>query len=327
MCRKKYSKYVKMSETETENETMNKISDIANQSLEKITNFTANRSITFWIVLSAVIVILIILSVYIYISLRRNFVKYVDCADCYLRFDNFVANPIGKQPTSYTHLGEAEEYSYSMWLYIADWYHQYNKWKNVFYKGSAISSACSNISWDMIPDQNPGIWLSDIQNNLRIVIKTSISIPSACLNNAGLAGLTTTTDTQQDGGSSVSFSNKLSKCLNKPHLDKTSISILEYAEIKNIPIGKWFQIIIVLRKQRLELYLNGKLHITKMLMGMPVPNNSDGYFSAVNPYLGRISNFRYMPHYIPYQIVKMIYDKETNMSFKYEKDPMNEIEN
>ena len=304
------------------------LKNLASKSIENITSFAANRSKTFWIVLAIIIIIVIIIFVWAYYLVRKDFNKYVDCGDCYLRFKNFVANPIGKQPTSYTRFGESNEYSYSMWLYIADWYHQYNKWKNVFYRGSQITSDCSNIKWDMIPDQNPGIWLSNVQNNIRIVIKTSVSIPSSCLSDSALSELKLE-NIQQEGSehSSNSLSNSLSKCLSKPHLNRTSISILEYAEIKNIPIGKWFQLTFVLRKQRLELYLDGKLHITKMLMGMPTVSNNDGYFSSVNPYLGRISNFRYMPHYIPYQIVKMLYDYEKNLSFIKEKDPMNEIEN
>ena len=52
-----------------------------------------------------------------------------------------------------------------MWLYISNWYTHYKKWKSVFYKGPPFSSDCPNsISWDMIPQQNPGIWLADIQN-------------------------------------------------------------------------------------------------------------------------------------------------------------------
>ena len=65
-----------------------------------------------------------------------------------------------------------------MWLYVAKWYGDSSgKWKNLYYRGDQVDPSACTLQWDSLPRQNPGIWLSDDQNNLRVVVGTKVVMP------------------------------------------------------------------------------------------------------------------------------------------------------
>ncbi len=70
------------------------------------------------------------------------------------------------------------EYSYSLWLWIdGDSWNSNNKWKHVFHKGPKLK----NIPNDGLPHHSneimcPGLWLSPVDNTLRLYVNTFNSI-------------------------------------------------------------------------------------------------------------------------------------------------------
>jgi hypothetical protein len=198
-----------------------------------------------------------------------------------------------------------------MWLYIADWTTNYGKWKSVFCKASSFPS-CSSITWDMVGDQSPGIWLGDTVNNLRVAFQTEVAIPTACIQPNVPPG---------DKGP-----DNLMACVREySRRTDTSITmtpVLEYSEIRNVPIGEWFQITIVLRGQFIELYQNGNLHTTTNLLGTPSLNTSIGQFAFANPFSGRMAFFRYMPFAVTVSLIQEMYAYENRQSFLKDIDPM-----
>jgi len=155
------------------------------------------------------------------------------------------------------------------------------------------------LNWKMIGNQCPGVWLTDTVNNLRFVVSTSASIP-ACG-----GGATETPDS----------------CIATVSVPTANTNILEYADLNNVPIGKWFQLTATVMNRHLELYLNGELTQTTILRGTPVFNNNDGQFVASSPFNGRLANFRYMPHSLPIQAIRELYEKESKLSFLRIKNP------
>ena len=104
------------------------------------------------------------------------------------------------------------------------------------------------------------------------------------------------------------------------------MTILEYADIDNIPIGKWFQLLFVVDKTRLELYLDGKLVKTLVFIGdyIDTCSTENGHFGIpkAGKYDGRIMNFRYMPFVLPYEVIQLLYIYESKNTLLDIPNPM-----
>jgi len=189
-----------------------------------------------------------------------------------------------------------------------------NRWKSIFYKGTPVNENCSaTLAWDRILDQCPGLWFGDVQNNLRVAVVTSIDLPTNCIAQSGKRN--------RDGSQHVvgdDRNDKLLNCANKAVRTESrqAVKILEYAEAENIPIGEWFMFTTVMTSRRVELYINGKLWVTKVFIGSPVYNNQNGYFGTGATYSGSLTNFRYLPHSLPSFMVEHLYNMEASQSFR-----------
>ena len=277
------------------------------------------RSKTFWIILGVTVLVVIATVIIAKAIVRRRENRFFRCAGCYHRFDNMVVNCSGKRPIAHYALPRPRSNrscTYSMWLYVNNWYHNYEKWKNIFYKGKPLSDDCAdNLTWDQVIDQCPGIWFSNIQNNVRVGVVTTVTIPSNCMKSA-----TETCPEHFVGHSSVgSTANAgLESCIATSVMRESvkEVSILEYADAHNVPIGEWFMLTVVLTQRRLEIYLDGKLWVTKVLIGIPTFNDENGYFGAGKTYQGSLSNFRYLPHALPSFMVESLHRRESKQSFR-----------
>jgi len=89
----------------------------------------------------------------------------------YSRDDSSNKNRIDNNPRL-NEVGEGGVFTYSMNLFINQWYTQEfrNKWKNIFRKGNTGITDLSN--WCSYSEQCPGIYFGDKVNNLRIVFTT-----------------------------------------------------------------------------------------------------------------------------------------------------------
>lgn len=302
--------------------------------VSNVRHFVEDRSKSFWIVLGLVVALISGFLLYRWYVNRRWRLRYVDCAGCYLRFRNRIASVNEKEPIPAMRLTRSRGgFTYSMWIYVSKWYGDSSgKWKNIYYRGQEVDPSACTLQWDSLPRQNPGIWLSDDQNNLRVVVGTKVTMPEEtkeCLvkenqNTASANNLTFTpvnTNSPTDAATSKCAPTTLVKPL-------TSMDLLEYADIQNFPIGHWFHLVAVVTKQRIELYMNGKLVKTSVFVGIYEDDCTNrGFFSVGHPMTGRIANFRFMPHPLPFQMIQYLYTTEGRQSFKTHKDPMRENEN
>jgi hypothetical protein len=208
--------------------------------------------------------------------------------------------------------------TYSMWIYVADWNTNYGKWKALFCKSPTFPTCSDSVKWDMVANQCPGVWLGDTTNNLRVVVQTVVAVPTQCMQ---LSAETPPTASSQSAAPLDSpFS--MADCMTRPQTDTTDVPILEFIEMENVPIGKWFQFSFILRDSFVELYKNGDLFSTTPLKGKPKPNVFPGRFSPTNPFSGRMCNFRYMPFALRLPMIRRLYQYEANMSFIHTIDPM-----
>jgi len=285
--------------------------------LTNVKKYVETRSITFWIVVGTVLVLLLVLLFYEWWKVYRLFNRYIDCGACYIRFRNVISDPSSRRPILHNYLVKPNNgYTYSMWLYVADWYNAtgLDKWKNIYYRGPPIGDCkgADSLTWDSFATQQPGVWFSDVVNNIRVAVTTQTSMPSDCV--AGGEGGTQKTATYNN------------TCGSGASMETTELSILEYADITDFPIGKWFQLLFVIDEKRMELYLNGKLVNTVVFVGQFTSqcDTENGHFgvSGTGKYSGRIMNFRYMPFVVPYQMIQMLYEYESKNSLLKIPNPM-----
>lgn len=275
-------------------------------------------SLTYWVIAGAIVLIIAIMLLVRSVRARNREKRYLRCAGCYHKFKNMVVNCSGKRPITHynlPHPSSNRSCTYSMWINIQNWYHNYGAWKNVFYKGKPIASDCtSGLKWDHITDQCPGVWLGEQTNNLRVGVVTNVSVPSHCLGKS-------TSPAAKDNGALPSGDDSTLDAVqcartNSRRAPMDQMKILEYGEVKDVPIGEWFMFTVVMTSRRMELYINGKLWITKVFLGTPAYNNENGFFAAGNDYAGTLSNFRYLPHSLPSFMVEHLYKKEYAQSFR-----------
>lgn len=286
---------------------------------DAVKSVIGERSRTFWIVLGVSVMVVLTIIIVKRMIARRREARFLRCAGCYHRFDNMVVNCSGKQPIAHYALPRPRtnrSCTYSMWLYVNNWYGMPKRWKNVFYKGRPLSDDCADdLQWDRIDDQCPGIWFSDVQNNIRVAAVTTVTIPSNCMSKSASTCPETFVGSSAVGSTAESG---LERCIARSVTRESvqEIRILEYADAHNIPIGEWFMLTVVITQRRLEIYLDGKLWVTKVLIGLPTFNDENGYFGAGGAYQGSMSNFRYLPHALPSPMIENLYRKESKQSFR-----------
>lgn len=86
----------------------------------------------------------------------------------------------------------------------------------------------------------------------------------------------------------------------------TYYSVKESCDIGNIPIAKWFNLIIVLVGRNLDVYINGQLKKRCRFRGVPKLNFGDVYINQWNGFDGFMSNVRYFNFAIPYFKVEQL---------------------
>jgi hypothetical protein len=295
-----------------------------NNNIKQATTFVKTRSNTFWTVLAMAMVVLIGSLLYEWWRVSALWKRYINCPGCYARFHNKISDCSYNRSVRRKHLTTPQNgYTYSMWLYVVDWYdNSFGNWKSVYYRGKKLDrrdgSSCS-VTWDSIAEQQPGVWMSDTHNNLRVAVTTTLNLPMDCLRD-GSNG--------ERAGSAVESAG-INQCYTATAINTKEMHILEYAEITDFPIGEWFQLLFVVTSRRLELYLNGKLLKTLVFTGEYSSNmcsTENGHFASTgHTFRGRVLNFRYMPHSLPYQMIQKLYHYESKNRLLKLHDPMDEL--
>jgi hypothetical protein len=79
--------------------------------------------------------------------------------------------------------------------------------------------------------------------------------------------------------------------------------------VENIPLQRWFHLVVVVNTSSVEVYVDGKLYKTLVLQS-PVKLNSGGLYSGLNDgYDGMINELRYFPHALRYIDVYNMYTR------------------
>ena len=209
-------------------------------------------------------------------------------------------------------------FMFSCFLNITNWYddsHTY--WKSVFYKGD-LSENKPQIpktrNWeeivDVLPQQCIGLWLAPYTNNLRVCITTSlhvenfINIPKPntdfCIGNKCFENKITSNETTNDIILQTQNHTTISQ-------NSSNNTYLEYYDILDIPINKYFFIAVNIIGNIMEIYIDGKLNYIVNLKGEPLFNNADLNAKQKPTFEGYIKNLSYLPYSASYREIKKIY--------------------
>ena len=74
-------------------------------------------------------------------------------------------------------------------------------------------------------------------------------------------------------------------------------NIGEHVDLKNLPLGKWFHIVVAVKQNKLDIYLNGNLAKRHELEALPKQNWGDIYINSFRGFGGYLSNIRYYNWY------------------------------
>lgn len=77
-------------------------------------------------------------------------------------------------------------------------------------------------------------------------------------------------------------------------------NIGEYADVNDLPIGKWFHVVVAVRQRNLDVFVNGNLVKRHSLEGIPKQNYGDLYINAWRGFGGFLSKIRYYDYYLSF---------------------------
>lgn len=161
------------------------------------------------------------------------------------------------------------EYTYAFWLYIDEWDNNSRfvvenpdgnrvSLSHILHKGDSIAN----------PNQSPGIWLQQVDNDLRLVAK-------------------------------MNTFHKVDGCTGES-------CYLETCSIGNIPMNKWVHVTLSVINKNVDLYVNGYLKKRCLLNGVPRQNDGPVYINAFGGFKGFLSRVRYFNYSLPVWKIEQI---------------------
>jgi hypothetical protein len=82
--------------------------------------------------------------------------------------------------------------------------------------------------------------------------------------------------------------------------------ISEHIDIENIPINKWFSLIMVMRGQTMDVYINGNVKKSLKLSSIPKQNYGDVYINSFGGFSGYLSRLRYYDYALNYSEIDAV---------------------
>lgn len=192
----------------------------------------------------------------------------------------------------------SNNFTYSMWMYVDDWNYNYGEEKTVLDRGNS-----------------PTVVLGDKPNTLKVYMNyydTSLenynsvkgdgdepmnsATQAACT--ACQSGYTCACDSCNNGvpdvASSTTGALSGSSGSSATATGRSNGISVNTCQIQNIPIQKWFNIIVSLYGLTLDVYLDGKLVRTCVMPGVPKVNNNSGLNVTSNGgFSGWTAKFQY----------------------------------
>lgn len=231
-------------------------------------------------------------------------------------------------------------FTYSVWMYCNSWT---NDFGHVFSKGNEdLSSQCPGV-W-MLPNINSIAIIVDTGNRTRgddNIQEIKNKIPQNYMN-TGIRGTKIPNQTActckgylavddfaehaaflhdtkecyiysekrvlEDSKIATTFSKKnVNNATTNPRINKDILKSDNCIIVENVPMRRWFHIVIVTSQTSVEVYMDGKLYRTIILKSYPKSNNHPLFINLDNGFDGMMNELRYYPHELKYLDVYSMY--------------------
>jgi hypothetical protein len=228
-----------------------------------------------------IVIIILIMCLYLFLTIRRNFLDYTDGSPWIIR-DTIDArqNAQSSIPGPRFALSNDQKYgiefTYSFWIFIKGFeLHKADstrstELKHVMHKGSQLYGESINNGQPAL--ECPGVWLNAYDNSMYFYFNT--------------------------------FNEKASE---SSHSVPVPVPVpVERIQVKNLPVKKWFNVIVSVINRDVDIYINGRLKERKKLDGLPRQNFGDVHVVNRNGFDGFLSRMRYYPEALPYYRIETI---------------------
>jgi hypothetical protein len=104
---------------------------------------------------------------------------------------------------------------------------------------------------------------------------------------------------------------------------------IDYVEIPNVPVGKWFHMVLMQKGQNMDVYLNGNIAVRHAFKYIPRINYGNVYifpngtgksyptnFTAVTPMQGMISRLKYFAYALSFSQIDSLYNEGASKVIK-----------
>jgi hypothetical protein len=114
------------------------------------------------------------------------------------------------------------------------------------------------------------------------------------------------------------------------YMNAISSSATEYVEVPNVPVGKWFHMVLIQKGQNMDVYINGNIAVRNTFSTIPrinygnvyvFPNGTDKSiyptdFKAVTPMEGMISRLKYFAYALSFSQIDSLYSEGASKDIK-----------
>lgn len=94
----------------------------------------------------------------------------------------------------------------------------------------------------------------------------------------------------------------------------TFTHLKETITVNNLPVDKWFHVVIVVMNKYVDVYINGNLKTRYQLSGIPKQNYDDLWVTNWGGFSGYISKLRYFAYAVPYWLIDQMLSDTPSMA-------------
>ena len=235
-------------------------------------------------------------------------------------------------------------FTYSVWLYVNNWSKSLNKYKHVFSKGDMDFKSTAPGVW-MLPNINSIAILMDTVDRSKgseNIVEQKNKVPTN-FTETGVKGSKIPNQTSctckgflsvDDTAQQATYLNDTKECFIYPapkELESSDVATTWTKKnvnngtmdprinkeiinddnnciiVENIPLQRWFHLVIVANETALEVYVDGKLYKTSVLKSLPKTNSQPLFVNLEGGFDGMINELRYYPYALKYLDVYSMY--------------------
>jgi len=230
--------------------------------------------------------------------------------------------------------------TYSTWLYINDYKYKFKTAKHIFHFGDKDMKRVSPGVWFYPERNNLAVKFSVLNKEIgftdgklgkapagkKCVFPYKINWEKLGLNKPlhkdpgmKIFNCETTADKfsehgycpiEVDNDGYVTDINKFGSCRKKsmdPNINKELLEIDGNCDIENIPLNRWFHLVITVKDDTVEVYIDGLLVKSCVYENLPLISKGHLWITNKGGFDGRLTQFKVIPYHLTHSEIRTIY--------------------